>query len=82
MRLQPFVALAFHEPRLRRLTPYTSHGTLCFSTSSTWPYTGAHPTVGPTQTPGRYTVTTRAGRIHDETDAIEAFQIVLTGLSD
>jgi hypothetical protein len=30
-RLQAFVALAFHEPRLRVLRPYTSHWTLCFS---------------------------------------------------
>jgi hypothetical protein len=32
--LNPFVALAFHEPRLRVLTPWTSMWTLCFSDSA------------------------------------------------
>ncbi|WP_306210436.1 DUF6193 family natural product biosynthesis protein [Actinoplanes sp. RD1] len=81
-RLQPFVALAFHEPRLRRLRPYTSHGTLRFSTTSTWPYTGAHPAVAPTKTPGRYIVTTGSGRTCDETDAVGALRLVLTEVPD
>jgi hypothetical protein len=81
-RLQPFVALAFHEPRLRQLKPYTSHWTLRFSTTSTWPYTGAYPAVAPTKTPGQYIVTTSDGRTYDETDAIGAFRLVLTEVPD
>jgi hypothetical protein len=46
-RLQPFVALAFHEPRLRQLKPYSSHWTLRFSATSTWPTPGATPRSPP-----------------------------------
>ncbi|WP_327002315.1 DUF6193 family natural product biosynthesis protein [Dactylosporangium sp. NBC_01737] len=81
-RLRPFVALAFHEPRLRRLSPYTSHWTLRFSTTATWPFTGAYPAVHPAGTTGRYTVSTSDGRVHDETDAIGAFRLVLNELPD
>ncbi|WP_373871240.1 DUF6193 family natural product biosynthesis protein [Actinoplanes xinjiangensis] len=58
-RLQPFVALAFHEPRLRQLKPYTSHWTLRFSITSTWPYSGCYPKVTPADMLGRCIVTTR-----------------------
>ncbi|BEL06214.1 hypothetical protein Q0Z83_044050 [Actinoplanes sichuanensis] len=79
-RLQPFVALAFQEPRLRRLHPYTSVWTLRFSTTSTWPYSGSYPTVTPTTTPGRYVVKTSDGRTADETDAVDALALVLAGI--
>ncbi len=81
-RLQPFVALAFHEPRLRQLKPYTNHGTLRFTTTSTWPYTGAYPAVAPARMPGRYIVATSDGRIRDETDATGALLLILTELPD
>jgi hypothetical protein len=45
-------------------------------------YTGDYPTIIPTQTPGRYLVATSDGRIHGETDAVGAFQLVLAELSD
>ncbi len=81
-RLQPFVSLAFQEPRLRRLTPYTSVWTLHFSTTSTWPYTGAHPAVVPTETPGRYIVASSDRRRRDETDAVGALRLVLNAVPD
>jgi hypothetical protein len=81
-RLHPFVALAFHEPRLRRLRPYTSHWTLHFSTAPAGPFTGPCPAVAPTETPGRYLVHTVDGRLHDETDAAGTFRLVLADLPD
>ncbi|WP_432986977.1 DUF6193 family natural product biosynthesis protein [Dactylosporangium sp. CA-233914] len=71
-RLQAIRALAFHEPRLRVLRPYTSHWTLCFSSTPQWPFTRDHPTVDPAETLGRYVVRTRPGRVYDETDAAGA----------
>jgi hypothetical protein len=79
-RLSAFVALAFHEPRLRVLRPYTSHWTLHFSSVPRWPFTGDHPAVAPGQTPGRYLVRTRDGRTHDETDAVGALGLVVADL--
>ncbi|MEU4155176.1 DUF6193 family natural product biosynthesis protein [Actinoplanes sp. NPDC026670] len=79
-RLHPFVALAFHEPRLRRLSPYTSLWTLRFSATATWPFTGSYPKVTPVATPGRYVVTTSDGRTHDETDAADTLRLVLAAL--
>jgi hypothetical protein len=76
----PFVALAFHEPRLRALRPYTSHSNLCFSTTERYPFTGNHPVVAPTRTPGRFVVHTRDSRDFDETDAAGALRIVLAEL--
>jgi hypothetical protein len=43
IRLRSFIALAFHEPRLRMLRPYTSHWTLCFSRTPQWPSPGTNP---------------------------------------
>ncbi|SNT62962.1 hypothetical protein SAMN05421812_114237 [Asanoa hainanensis] len=76
-RLGGFVALAFHEPRLRALYPYTSHWNLSFSTTSQWPFTRDHPVVAPGADAGRYVVGTRDGRVHDETDAAGALRLVL-----
>jgi hypothetical protein len=50
IRLSAFLALAFHEPRLRVLRPYTSHWTLCFSSTSHWPFSRDLPTVAPADT--------------------------------
>ncbi|GAA0450469.1 hypothetical protein Aca07nite_54610 [Actinoplanes capillaceus] len=71
-RLAPFVALAFHEPRLRALPPLTSHFTLHFGRDS--------PLVTPVA-PGRFRVRTRDGRAHDETDAAGALEIMLADLT-
>lgn len=81
-RLSAFVALAFHQPQLRVLRPYTSHWTLCFSRTPRWPYSRYHPTVDPVEAPGRYLVRTRDGRTYDETDAAGALAIVLAELPD
>jgi hypothetical protein len=81
-RLSAFVALAFHQPQLRVLRPYTSHWTLCFSRTPRWPYTREHPTVTPVEAPGRYLVRTRDGRTYDETDAAGALALVLAELPD
>jgi hypothetical protein len=81
-RLQAFLAVAFHEPRLRVLRPYTSHWALCFTRTPEWPFTRDHPTVHPAESPGRYVVRTPAGRIYEETDAAAALQHVLAELPD
>lgn len=81
-RLRAFVSLAFHEPKLRLLHPYTSHWTLCFSGTPEWPFSRDHPTVDPAQTPDRYVVRTRDRRIHDKTDAAGALRLVLADLPD
>jgi hypothetical protein len=90
-RLAPFIALAFHEPRLRALRPYASHGEVSFSTTPTWPFTGNHPWIGRFEQyhvkngqpylPDGYAVTTR-GRIFFETDAHAALARVLAELRD
>jgi hypothetical protein len=81
-RLKAFVALAFHEPRLRALRPYTSHWTLRFSTTPEWPFRGTHPTVTPAQSPYRYLVHAGDGRRHGETDAANSLGLVLAELPD
>lgn len=81
-RLSAFVALAFHQPQLRALLPYTSHWTLRFSRTPRWPYSGDHPTVAPVEAPGRYLVRTPDGRTYDETDAAGALALVLAKLPD
>ncbi|GIG05924.1 DUF6193 family natural product biosynthesis protein [Catellatospora coxensis] len=77
VRLRAFVALAFHEPRLRVLRPYTSHWTLRFSRTEKWPYCRDLPAVDPVATPDRYVVLTADGRVHAETDAAGALRLVL-----
>jgi hypothetical protein len=79
-RLAAFVALAFHEPRLRALRPYLSVWSLGFSSTAQWPFGGSFPRVGPGTVAGRYVVRSPDGRIHDETDAAGALRLVLAGL--
>jgi hypothetical protein len=79
-RLSAFVTLAFHEPQLRALRPYTSHWTLCFSSTPWWPNSGGHPTVAPMKAPDRYRVRMSDGLVCDETDAPGALALVLAGL--
>ncbi|MBW6435679.1 hypothetical protein KZ829_18210 [Actinoplanes hulinensis] len=71
-RLAPFVGLAFHEPQLRAMQPWTSHFTLHFG--------GDSPLVTPAA-PGRFLVRTSDGRVHDETDAAGALEIMLADLT-
>jgi hypothetical protein len=75
-RLSAFVALAFHEPRLRALYPYTSHYVLCFSQTTEWPYTRGLPKVEPV-TPSRFVVHAPGRRAYEETDAAGALRLVL-----
>ncbi|MFC7242116.1 DUF6193 family natural product biosynthesis protein [Catellatospora aurea] len=82
VRLRAFVALAFHEPRLRVLRPYTSHWTLCFSRTEQWPYSQDLPMVDPVATPDRYVVRLRDGRVHAETDAADTLRLVLAELPE
>jgi hypothetical protein len=89
-RLAPFITLAFHEPRLRALRPYTSMWTLCFSSTPTWPFTGTHPDVTPVEqsppaaaggpVPDGYVVRHRARS--REVDAPGALAFVLAELED
>ncbi|WP_326558489.1 DUF6193 family natural product biosynthesis protein [Micromonospora sp. NBC_01796] len=81
-RLRAFLALAFHEPRLRVLRPYTSHWTLRFSRSPEWPFDHDLPAVDPAITPDRYVVRMRDRRAHDETDASGALRLLLAELPD
>ncbi|MBL7253844.1 DUF6193 family natural product biosynthesis protein [Paractinoplanes lichenicola] len=71
-RLAAFVALAFHEPRLRALFPFTSHFVLRFE--------GVPIAVEPAAHPGRYLVHVPGRRAHDETDAATALRLVLNAL--
>ncbi|MEV6814780.1 DUF6193 family natural product biosynthesis protein [Micromonospora sp. NPDC051296] len=80
IRLRAFLALAFHEPRLRVLRPYTSHWTLRFSKKQDWPFSLDLPMVDPASAPDRYVVRARDGRAHDETDAAGALRLVLAEL--
>jgi hypothetical protein len=81
-RLAPFVALAFQEPRLRALRPFTNHWVLHFSDTPRRPFTGDHPVVAPGEVPGRYVVHAPGGRVYAETDAAGALREVLAGLTD
>jgi hypothetical protein len=81
VRLQAFLALALHEPRLRVLHPYTAHWSLHFSRTHS-PFTGDLPVVVPTEAPGRYVVGTHDGRVFDQTDAAGALRHVLSELPD
>ena len=80
-RLHAFVALAFHEPRLRALMPYTSHWVLRFSRTP-WPFSGSYPAIVPGRGPGRYIVHASGGRVFDETDETGALRLVLADLPD
>jgi hypothetical protein len=80
-RLHPFVAVAFREPRLRVLLPYTSHWTLLFSRTAGYPYSRDCPSVQPLDD-GRFLVTTADGHELGTTDAAGAVALVLTALSD
>lgn len=76
-RLRAFVALAFHEPGLRELYPFTSHWALCFSATTEWPFTQDQAVVVPAAVADRFRVRTPDRRLHDETDAAGALRLVL-----
>ncbi|BCJ75989.1 hypothetical protein CS0771_55330 [Catellatospora sp. IY07-71] len=78
-RLHAFVALAFYEPRLRRLRPFTSHWMLVFSRSPTFPWSRDCPSVDPLE-PGRYRVRTAEGRELGVADAAGSLALVLAAL--
>lgn len=75
-RLRAFVALAFHEPRLRVLLPYTSHVTLTFSSTPRWPFTRDHPLVIPAAADDRFRVRPPGGLVSGEVDAAGALRLV------
>jgi hypothetical protein len=76
-RVADFIALAYHEPRLRALHPGFSHWILHFR-----PNDNDIPVVEPTSTPGRYRVMARDRRVLAETDAAGALSIVLDALPE
>lgn len=79
-RLSGFIALAFHEPRLRALRPFTSHWTLCFSDTDGMPSSGRYPQVIPARVRGRYVVRMRDGALSDAIDPAAALRLVLADL--
>ncbi|GHJ47955.1 hypothetical protein Cs7R123_52970 [Catellatospora sp. TT07R-123] len=79
-RLHPFLALAFQEPRLRRLRPFTSHWTLCFSRTVTYPWSRDCPSVDPLLEPGTYRVLAADGRELGVADAAGCLALVLAEL--
>jgi Family of unknown function (DUF6193) len=90
-RLAPFIALAFHEPSLRALRPFGSHGTLYFSRTPTWPFTWDHPWVcrfeqyhmtDGQQFPDGYVVDDDSRRTFIAADAPAALARVLAELRD
>ncbi|MEU6076253.1 DUF6193 family natural product biosynthesis protein [Micromonospora sp. NPDC047074] len=80
-RLHPFIALAFHQPRLRALLPYTSHWTLRFSRTVGHPYSRELPSVHPLAD-GRYRVITTDGHELGTADAAGCVALVLTALGE
>ncbi|WP_144120814.1 DUF6193 family natural product biosynthesis protein [Catellatospora sichuanensis] len=78
-RLHAFVALAFHEPRLRRLRPFTSHWRLVFSRSPTFPWSRDCPSVDPLER-GRYRVRAADGSELGVADATGSLALVLAAL--
>ncbi|MEU8421096.1 DUF6193 family natural product biosynthesis protein [Micromonospora sp. NPDC048835] len=81
-RLHSFIAVAVREPRLRRLMPFTSHGTLGFSRTVGHPYSGDCPWVEPLED-DRYLVKAPDRRRECGTgDAARSVALVLAGLPD
>jgi hypothetical protein len=79
VRLHAFIALAIHEPRLRELLPFTSRGTLGFSKTPGYPYSGGYPWVTPVGV-DRYLVTGPDGGELGTADAAGGLALVLAAL--
>jgi hypothetical protein len=77
--LQEILELASKEAALRKLFPFTSLITLCFSRCTGYPYTRDCPAVTPLGE-GRYKVTTMDLKLLGEGTAREALQILLRNL--
>lgn len=78
-RVHPFITLAFQQPRLRELLPYTSHWNLHFSRTVTYPYSPEFPTVVPLDD-GRYRVVGADRRELGTADAAGAVALVVAAL--
>lgn len=75
------IEAAYAVPVLRRLFPFTSHGTLCFSTCTGYPYSAGIPGVAPRQGGGYLLMTGWAGKIVGEADdADDAIAVLLAHL--
>jgi hypothetical protein len=78
-RLHTFVALAIHEPQLRKLLPYTSMGTLGFSKTPGYTRSNGYPRVHPVGEDA-YRVTGPDGRELGTTNAARSLALVLAAL--
>lgn len=79
--LQPFIAIAIGEPRLRALLPFTSHQTLGFSRTVGYPYNGDCPWVTPVDGE-RFVVKSADGRVLGTADAVGSVALVLAALDE
>jgi hypothetical protein len=80
-RLRHFIAMAFNEPRLRALLPYTSHEVLTFSRTVGYPYSQDCPQVHPVDN-NRYLIKTADGRELGTADAAGSVALVLAALDE
>ncbi|MFJ3723799.1 DUF6193 family natural product biosynthesis protein [Streptomyces sp. NPDC090045] len=79
--LYELVEAAFTEPRLRALSPGTSHDWLRFSRRATRPRCTGLPMARAIGN-GRYQVRTHEGRMHETTGTAETIALILDGLPE
>jgi hypothetical protein len=79
--LHSFIAVAIHEPRLRSLLPFTSHGVLGFSRTVGYPFSGDCPWVVPLDD-DRYLVKASDGRELGVADPAGSVALVLAALDE
>ncbi len=77
--LMPFIRLAAQQPVLRRLFPYASHSTFCFSRCTGYPFSFDCPNVTPIAT-GQFRVAKPGGHTLGTGDAEAAVSLVLGNL--
>jgi hypothetical protein len=75
------IEVAYAEPRLRQLFPYTSLATLCFSACTGYPYSDGIPCIEPGE--HGYVIRSLVGDVLDEADTPQgAVAIALAHLPD
>lgn len=77
--LVPLVVEAKKRAELRKLFPYTSHGSLCLSPCTGYPYSGDCPYASPKKAED-YSVFDRTGKPVGRGDAVRAVQLLIDHL--